>query len=231
MSGGSLHTGSALRVVDLNAKLLEAGPLFAKFRIEYVFEQGPQYIVVLTLRHNERHVTIDESFGGLKPRHEVYLRRDFTPGLDPDQREVMSNGGYHAQGYSGAFGKKIDARGRLPFELGLNRPNSMGVMEPLRFTKTPGRTRCWFPSIGCATGRRLTATSGTATPVQATLIFTREERRSSWRLAWRAHAATGHWRSFRGKNKSTCASPPVAAVAARRVDRRCVSGRNWVTSA
>ena len=125
-------------MVALNTKLLEAGPLFAKFRIEYVFEQGLQYIVVLTLRHNERHVTIDESFGGLKPRHEVYLRLSLDPGLDPDQREVMSNGGYHAQGYNGAFGKKIDARGRLPFELGLNRPNSMGVMRAVSLYRDAG---------------------------------------------------------------------------------------------
>ena len=114
---GSLRSGSGLRVVALNTKLLETGPLFARYRIEYVFEKGLQYIVVLTLRHNERHVTIDETFGGLEPRHEVFLRLDFTPGLNPDQRSVMSNGGYHAQGYSGAFGKKIDARGRLPIEL------------------------------------------------------------------------------------------------------------------
>ena len=47
---GSLSSGSALHVVALNTKLLEAGPLFAKYRIEYIFEEGLQYIVVLTVR-------------------------------------------------------------------------------------------------------------------------------------------------------------------------------------
>ncbi len=135
---GSLSSDTALRVVALNTKLLAAGPLFAKYRVEYVFEEGLQYIVVLTVRHDERYVTIDESFGGLEPRHEVYLRLDLTPGFDPDQRSVMSNGGYHAQGYNGGFDKNTGPDGRLPFELGLNRPNSMGVMRSASFYKDAG---------------------------------------------------------------------------------------------
>ena len=136
---GSLRADSLLRVVAMNTKLLEAGPLFARYRVEYVFEKGLQYIVTLNLRHNERHVTIDESFGGLEPRHEVYLKLDFTPGLNPDQRSVMSNGGYNAQGYTGAFDKNVSEDGRLPFELGLNRPNSMGVMRAAAFFRDQGQ--------------------------------------------------------------------------------------------
>ena len=135
---GTLRTESSLRVVALNTKLLESGPLFAKYRIEYVFEKGLQYVVALTLRHDERYVTIDEAFGGLQPHHETYLRLSLNNGLDPDQRSVMSNGGYHAQGYNGAFDKNTGANGRLPFELGLNRPNSMGVMRAASFYRETG---------------------------------------------------------------------------------------------
>ncbi|MCH7726198.1 MAG: hypothetical protein IH991_06940 [Planctomycetes bacterium] len=135
---GSLQAADTLKVIAMQAGLVEEGPLFAKYRVVYTFNRGQQYTVVLTLRHNDRHLTIDETFGGIQPSDEAFLRIDFTKEFDPDQREVMSNGGYGAQGYCGAFDKNVAADGKLPFELGLNRPNSMGVMRSAAFVEEKG---------------------------------------------------------------------------------------------
>ena len=90
----------------------ESGPLFVRYRVTYTFQKGQQYAVVLTLDHNERHVTVDEFLGGVAPQDEAYLEIDMA-GVDPDYREVMTNGGYGAQGYCGAFDKKLGEDGLI----------------------------------------------------------------------------------------------------------------------
>ena len=135
---GSLRAKPEFRVIALKAEPVEQGPLFCRYRIAYTLNRGQQYTVVLTLRHNESYVTIDETLGGIIPQDEAYLRLDFTDEFDADIREVMSNGGYGAQGYDGAFDKNVDDDGKLPFELGLNRPNSMGVMRSAAFLQDKG---------------------------------------------------------------------------------------------
>ena len=134
---GSFRCQGGLKVIAMETRVLEQGPLFVRYRVAYTFDKGQQYIVVLTVEHNERHVTLDEKLGGISPQDETYLQIDLA-GVDPDRREVMSNGGYGAQGYCGAFDKKLEPDGRVPFELGLNRPNSMGVMRAAAFYADKG---------------------------------------------------------------------------------------------
>ena len=132
-----------MKVMAIDAEPIEEGPLLAKYRIAYRLAGGRRYTVVLTLQHDEPHVTIDESFEGFLGSDEAYLQFDFK-GIDPDLRQVMSNGGYDNAhdtvgfGYSGAMERKLDRAGKLPFELGLNTPNSLGVMRAAAFWRDDG---------------------------------------------------------------------------------------------
>ncbi|MDQ3621878.1 MAG: hypothetical protein M3463_05215, partial [Verrucomicrobiota bacterium] len=128
---GKLIAPDALTVRLVAAQTEVEGPLLARHRVTYTFTNGASYSVALTLRHNDSHVTLDEVISGLEPRDEAYFRFDLTPGFDPNQRQVMSNGGY--QMYSGAFDRALSAEGQLPYQLGLNTPNSLGVMRATAF--------------------------------------------------------------------------------------------------
>ncbi|HUW32129.1 MAG TPA: hypothetical protein VM223_11000, partial [Planctomycetota bacterium] len=124
----------------------DAGPLFATYRLAYEFTGGRKYSVDLIVRHNETFVTIDEHLEGFAPEDGVFFRFDLVPGFDPDRRDVMNNGGYNQ--YSGAFDKGAEGflpfgtgeqrKGKLPLELGLNTPNSYGIMRSIAFYRDAG---------------------------------------------------------------------------------------------
>ena len=147
---GRFEAPEAVRVLSIEAGPLVEGPLFARYRVSYRLQGGKTYTANLTTQYGETHALIDENLQGFSPEDEAYLRFDFLPGIDPDQRWVMNNGGYEAAhqtvgfSYTGAFDKELEPGGRLPFELGLYHPNSLGVMRAASFLKEDGDCALMF---------------------------------------------------------------------------------------
>jgi len=143
---GSFVAPANMKVSSLRAEPVMEGPLLGKYRIVYKLLGGRTYTVVLTVQHNEKHLTVDEYLERIRPEDNLQLKFDLVPGLDPDRREVQNNGGY-AQ-YSGDFdapaggflprGTGATSKGKLPYELGLNTPNSYGIMRATTFYRDRG---------------------------------------------------------------------------------------------
>jgi len=136
---GAFRCETQLKVETVKGELIEDGPLFGRYRVVYTVAGGRRYTVVLTLQQDEHYVKVDEYLEGFRPEDEAYLHLDLVPGLYPTKRQVMSNGGYDSPhrtvgfSFTGEYEKKVGADGRLPFELGLYTPNSLGVMRACAF--------------------------------------------------------------------------------------------------
>ena len=140
---GSFQAPPHLLVMSMAAGPLEEGPLRCVYRVAYRLAGGRRYTVDLTLQHNENYLGIDERLEGFRSADNADLRVDFK-GVNPDRRQVMSNGGYQSihgsigHPFSGSFDDLLEAGGKLPYELGLNMPNSLGVMRATAFWNDQG---------------------------------------------------------------------------------------------
>ena len=140
---GSFHAPPDLQVLTMEAGPVEEGPLWATYHVCYRLGGGRTYTVLLTLQHNETSLSIDETFTGFRSADGADFCLDFTT-LNPDRRQAMANGGYQAANptvgyaFSGAFDEHLSDSGKLPLELGLNVPNSLGVMRSCAFWNEQG---------------------------------------------------------------------------------------------
>ncbi len=140
IGAGAFEAPDEVRVRQWEAALVENGPLLARYRISYTFDNDRRYQVELTAYHDDAFVSISEVYEGFTTEQPVRLRFSLKPGLDPDHRLVLGNGGY--QRHSGAFGR--DRRperhryGKLPIELGLYAPNSNEVVRAATLYRAEG---------------------------------------------------------------------------------------------
>ncbi len=137
---GSFVAPEEIQALRYETHLEEHGPLFMRYRVEYEFTDDRQYVVRLTLRHGDDHITIDEYLNGFESEDEVYFHFIFD-GLDPNARLAMSNVGYNGDGRgqrSGPYIDGVDGDGRLPYELSLYTPNSLGISRSTAFWRDDG---------------------------------------------------------------------------------------------
>ncbi|HUW33545.1 MAG TPA: Ig-like domain-containing protein, partial [Planctomycetota bacterium] len=135
---GSFAVPEELRVESVTGTLIEEGLLRVRYRVEYAFTGGRNYRVVLTVQHDEQHVTVDEYLEGFSPDDNAWLKFSFAKGIDPDGRLVEANGTYKLTTYRGRFDHNLKPDGRLPYELGLYTPNSYGLTWATVFWKDAG---------------------------------------------------------------------------------------------
>ncbi|WP_159883161.1 Ig-like domain-containing protein [Paenibacillus puerhi] len=140
---GSFHGPAAVKTTSISGAVVEHSLLSLTYEITYTFTGGRQYKVRLTLRHNDKHVTVDETLSGFEPGDETYFKFSMMNGINPDGRLVMSNGGYISN-YSGKYDEKLAAGGKLPYELGLYAVNNYGVMRSTVFWKDSGANALIF---------------------------------------------------------------------------------------
>ena len=147
---GSFQAPSGITVSQITGRVLEKGPLFLSYEVLYALNGGRQYRCVLTLRHNEKYVTVDESFTGFLSKDNAFLRFSYKNGLDPDGRMAIQNGGYsryssaNTGGCSGGYGDGLKTGGLLPYELGLYSVNSIGLVRSTSFWKDSGDNALLF---------------------------------------------------------------------------------------
>ena len=84
-----------LKVERIKAEPVEDGNLFMKYRIRYWIEGNRLYEAILTLKHNERYITIDENFENINPEDELAFRFSYTDGVNPDARMAVSQHKYN----------------------------------------------------------------------------------------------------------------------------------------
>ncbi len=118
-----------LQVNKIHARPLENGNLKMEYCVEYFIEGGRTYRVVLTLQHNESHITIDEYLSGFNEDDNAFFKFSYKDGVDPNGRLTVSNGGYNADRtgrwqYCGHYDRDIDDNGELPYQLGIWSPHS-----------------------------------------------------------------------------------------------------------
>ena len=145
---GRLDGPSELVVHQVEAKLIEQGPLFVTYSVSYHFGGDRSYTTVLTVQHNESHVEIDEYSTGFGPDDHFAFRFSYKKGVDPNGRLLMANGGYSTggsqQGASGAYNEKVNARGLLPIKLGIYTPNSINLPRAIAFWNDSGENAILF---------------------------------------------------------------------------------------
>lgn len=122
-------------VKSMESRLLETGPLLARYRISYHLTRNKTYEVTLGLRTAESYVTVDENLTGFDPKNDSYLQMRFAS-LRPTLRQALSNDGYNR--YSGAYDKGVGRNGVLPVTLGLYCPNYLGIMRAAAFWDDQG---------------------------------------------------------------------------------------------
>ena len=166
MATGSFSAPNTLRVLSMNAGIVESGPLFATYQVSYQLEGGKAYTATLELRARESYVRIAESVDGFTPADQAFLQLNYGKGLlDPDHCLVAGNGGYfptrHTP-YSGGYDehvstterfmpwgsttswldydpKKDDSQQlRLSYCLGLYAPNAIAVMRSTMLVREKG---------------------------------------------------------------------------------------------
>jgi len=94
MATGSFTAPDALLVNSIDTKLVESGPVFARYEITYQFPNDKSFIVDLELRAGESHVAVAETVNGFTPDDQAWLRLNYGAGLlDPDSRLVLGNPG------------------------------------------------------------------------------------------------------------------------------------------
>lgn len=140
VGAGAFETPGEARVIKLEAGLIENGPLMARYQIRYAFNNDRSYRVELTLYHDDAFVSVSEFYDGFSVEDPVRLRFSLVPGLDPDHRLALGNGGYEK--HSGEFGREVRTErhryGKLPFELGLYSPNSNEVVRAATLYRAQG---------------------------------------------------------------------------------------------
>ncbi|TXK84476.1 PA14 domain-containing protein [Paenibacillus sp. N3.4] len=147
LGNGSFTAPSTVTVSKVYGRIVEQGPLFIKYKVTYTVNNNRQYDVELTVRHNEKYVTVDESNSGFLSSDNVFLRFSYKNGIDPNGRIVMQNGGYirsSSGGYSGNYSDNINSSGKLPYELGIYTPNSIGIMRSTSFWNDSGSDAILF---------------------------------------------------------------------------------------
>ncbi|WP_110841118.1 Ig-like domain-containing protein [Paenibacillus flagellatus] len=140
---GTLQAPAGIKALSVTGRVAEQGPLSLAYEVSYAFTGGRSYTVVLTVRHNEKHVTVDETIAGFAPDDKTYFKFSMKNGIDPDGRLVVSNNGYTSS-YSGKFDDKLSPAGKLPYELGLYSVNNYGVMRATAFWKDDGANALLF---------------------------------------------------------------------------------------
>jgi len=136
MARGAFIGPDTLRVDSVDAKLLESGPLFARYEVAYKFEGGKAYTAMLELRAGESHVRIAESVEGFTPDDQAFLRLDYGKGLlNPDHRLAGSGSGYDL--FSGDYDRDVK-EGKLNYAIGLFTPNGLGLMRSTAFYTQDG---------------------------------------------------------------------------------------------
>jgi len=156
----------SLKVAAMDAKMIESGPVFAKYQITYLLQGEKSYSTMLELRAGESHVAISESVQGFTPNDQAFLHLDYGKGLlDPNRRLVAGIGAGTDHGYdrySGAYDRHASTDDRfrpwilsfrwldydpkldnskvpfLDFRLGLFIPNTLGVVHAATFFRDSG---------------------------------------------------------------------------------------------
>ncbi len=117
---------------DIIVKRVQAGPvehgnLFLKYRVKYWLEGERIYQVDLTVRHNEKYLTIDEQLENISPEDKLAFRFSYDQGVDPNARLIISNHGYNQDvrwPWSGHYDRDLNSEGSMPFHLGQWSPHS-----------------------------------------------------------------------------------------------------------
>lgn len=148
VGAGRLVGPNDLLVESIDARIVEQGPLFLKYAVEYAFSGGRSYKVELTLQHDETYVAIDEYATALGPQDRLEFQFSYKQGVDPNGRLLMANGGYSTggpqQGASGAYDQQVNARGMLPIKLGIYTPNSINLPRAIAFWNDNGQNAILF---------------------------------------------------------------------------------------
>lgn len=83
--GGSHFTGADGRIVSLESRIVERGPLFATAEISYEFADGGHYAVRLRVVDGYEHVEFSETMSGFAPEAPVALEIEWE-GFNPTRR-------------------------------------------------------------------------------------------------------------------------------------------------
>jgi len=140
----------SITVIAVNGRVIEQGPLFVRYEVSYAISGNRTYTCILTVFRNEKHVTVEETYSGFSSGDEAYFNFSYKNGVDPNGRMVMQNTGYmkyspsNPSGYSGQYNDRTDAKGKLPYELGLYSVNAGGVMHSTSFWKDSGQHAILF---------------------------------------------------------------------------------------
>jgi hypothetical protein len=98
MVTSSFAAPETLLVTSVDAKLVESGPIFARYEITYQFQNDKSYTMDLELRAGESHVFVAESVHGFTPDDQAFLHLNYGRGLlDPDTRIALANTGQDQQ--------------------------------------------------------------------------------------------------------------------------------------
>jgi hypothetical protein len=145
---GHLDGPTEFLVEEMEASILERGPLFVSYAVRYSFGGQRSYRVVLRVLQDESHVEVDEFLEGIGPADNLAFRFSYKDGVDPDGRLLMQNGGYSNGGpqqcASGRYDQGVNGRGLLPAKLGIYTPNSINLPRSIAFWKDSGENAILF---------------------------------------------------------------------------------------
>ncbi|MFC5701964.1 PA14 domain-containing protein [Cohnella faecalis] len=147
IGAGSFAAPAGTAVSHWYGRAVEQGPLFIEYQVTYTLADGRVYDALLTIRHNEKYVTVDEKYSGFLSSQNAYLRFSYKNGVDPNGRMAMQNGGYSktsSGGRSGGYGDGADTNGKLPYELGIYAVNSNSLIRSTSFWNDAGDNAILF---------------------------------------------------------------------------------------
>ena len=148
VGAGRLVGPDSLVVQAIDARIVEQGPLFLKYAIQYTLSGDRSYKVELTVQSNETYVAIDEYTTSISPGDRLDFQFSYKQGVDPNGRLLMANGGYSTggpqQGASGAYDEKANSKGMLPIKLGIYTPNSINLPRAIAFWNDSGENAILF---------------------------------------------------------------------------------------
>jgi hypothetical protein len=145
---GSFDAPPTVLVNSMDAKLVESGPVFARYEITYQLQNNKTYTVDLELRTGEAHVFVAESVHGFTPDDQTFLRLNYGAGLlDPDTKLALSNTGQDEHIFDAKSVNPSDPAGATLVGLSVSQLNCFSGAYDFNVT-TNESARNWPRSLG-----------------------------------------------------------------------------------
>jgi len=132
------------RVDSVSTVVIDSGPLFLKYQVNYYLTDQKRYTVELTAFQFEDFITFDEYLQGFLPEDSLSFNFSYKNGINPNGRLVLEKGGYETglNGHynSGKYAEEIDEHGELPYQLGQYSVVNAYVPAATTFWNDQGKT-------------------------------------------------------------------------------------------